>query len=575
VTDSSKATRDQAAPPEIPIEDVEALITTLGKAIRAFVMYKPNNPVFQKFQKQLREAFETLWEQGSVLEMVVTENGFRYAGHTFSVGEGRDNLAFTFYKDGIRSLTMLPGFEDEVGDFLAAVNRATRRDDDADDLITVLWEEDFPSLRYGYVDLLMDGLVIPEEPRDEPGQLAGGIAVAEAESAEEGEVVPAGATGKLTAASLTAEAFDETLYFLDQREMAAVQTQVDIEMERDVRAEVLNALFDRIEERENRERQAEILNVLDQILPLLLSSGDLKEAARVLEELDRVANGPRPVLDPELTDKVEEVFERLSDPDVLEQFVQALEDGAVTPEDEDIDLFFSRLRPEALPVLMRFAAMSETEGVGDRLRSAIDGLARRFPEEIDTLLQSDEPVVVAGAVRAAGRVRLSQVLDGLEKSLQHEDRTVRLAVVDALFSIRLTPALQIMALALDDEDREVRIAAVEAFEAVRFASARDALQRHVESKRLRNADLTEKMAFFEAYGALGGTAAVERLDEILNARWFMGRRNPTELRACAALGLGKAGTPLAREALEKAEDDDDPIVKNAVSQALRRHEVPG
>ncbi len=575
MTDSPQVTPDQASPPDIPVSDVEALITTLGKAIRAFVMYKPNNPVFQKFQRQLREAFLNLWDQGPALELVVTEDGFRYAGETFSVGEGRDNLAFTFYKDGIRTLTILPGFEDQVGPFLEAVNQATRREDDANDLISVLWEKDFSSLQYGYVDLLMDGVVIPDEAKKEPNQLQGGIETTEAKIAEEEEGVAAGATGKLTAASLTMEDFDETLYFLDQREMAALRTQVEIEMERDVRRDVLYALFDRLEEPGHEERQAEILKILDQILPLLLSRGALKEAARVLDELDRLTTGPESVLDPALADRVEEVFERLSDPDVLEQFVQALEDGAVAPNDEDVNLFFSRLKPEAMPILIRFAEMSETDGVAQRLRSAIDGLASRFPEEIDRLLQSDETVLVAGAVRAAGRVRLSQALDGLEEALQHPDKGVRLAVVDALLSIRLTPALQVMALALDDEDREVRIAAVEAFEAVRFASARDILRRHVESKRLRAADLTEKMAFFEAYGALGGNAAVERLDEILNAKGFLGRRNPTELRACAALGLGKAASPQAREALVKAEDDDDPIVKNAVARALHQDVVPG
>jgi hypothetical protein len=33
----------------------------------------------------------------------------------------------------------------------------------------------------------------------------------------------------------------------------------------------------------------------------------------------------------------------------------------------------------------------------------------------------------------------------------------------------------------------------------------------LDHRRLKDADLTEKMAFFEAYGAVGGNAAVERL----------------------------------------------------------------
>ncbi|MFO7895000.1 MAG: HEAT repeat domain-containing protein [Longimicrobiales bacterium] len=577
MTDSTQVTPEQE-PPAIPVAEVEALMSTMGKTLRAFVMYRENNPVFQRFQKELREALEHLWTQWHSLELVVTEQGFRYEGKTFALGKGRDNLAFAFYKDGIRSLTLLPGFEEEVGPFLNAVNRAIRREDDADDLISVLWEEDFASLQYGYVDLLMDGVRIPEEGREETTPLASGLSgelTSAGEEEAEGETV-VGATGALTAQGVSREDFDETLYFLDQNEMASLQTEVEIEMERDVRKDVLNALFDRLEEPEYRERQAEILDILDQLVPLLLSSGDLKEAARVLDELDNMANGDGDVFDSTLGARVEKLFERLSDPEVLEQFVQALEDGAVSPDDDDVNLFFARLRADAMPILIRFAEMSETTGVAKRLGSAIDGLATRYPDEVNELLRSDEPAVVAGAARVAGRVGLAQAVDGLEEALGHRDREVRMAVVRSLVSIRLTPALQALTIALDDDDREVRIEAVKALGAVRFASARDVLRKHVHSKRIRDADLTEKMAFFEAYGAIGGNAAVGELDEILNSKGFLGRRNPTEMRACAALGLGQAGTAEADGALEKARDDEDPVVKNAVVRALRHEhgEVP-
>ncbi|MGK7311796.1 MAG: HEAT repeat domain-containing protein [Candidatus Longimicrobiales bacterium M2_2A_002] len=571
MTDSTQATPDQEAPPDIPVAEVKALMSTMGKALRAFVMYEPNNPVFQRFQKDLRTSIEHLWEEGYALELIVTEDGFRYAGHTFVLGEGRDNLAFAFYKDGIRSLTFLPGFEEEVGPFLDAVNRAIRRESDADDLITVLWEEDFAALQYGYVDLLMEGVTIPDEPREEPKELEAGVVGELAPAGEEPEAgeTRAGATGALTAQAISAADFDETLYFLDQGEMARLQTEVELEMERDVRAAVLNALFDRLEEPEFRERQAEILGILDQLLPLLLSSGDLKEAARVLDELGAVVGGERPVLGPELRERVEKVFDRLSEPEVLEQFVQALEDGAVDPGADEVNLFFARLRAEAMPILIRFAEMSETAGVAERLESAIDGLAERYPERVNELLASDEPLLVRGAAKVAGRIGLGQAVDGLKRALEHPDRAVRMAVVDALVAIRLTPALQALTLALDDEDRDVRVAAVNALGAVRFASARDELRRHVQGKRIKGADLTEKMAFFEAYGAIGGSTAVEELDDLLNSKGFLGRRNPTELRACAALGLGKAATKVAKEALEKAREDEDPVVRNAVVRALK------
>ena len=552
--------------------EVENVLAQMSKALRAFNMYQANNPVFQRFQDGLRDAIRAVWAKVDRLELTVQEGGFRWGDQVFSVGKGRDSLAFAFYKDGVRFITLLPGFEDEVVSFLDSVNRAMRSGEDADDLISALWEEDFSSLQYGYVDLLMEGVSIPEVPRIDGSALdAGALDLSmDLEADTSGAAADAGSTP--AAQGLTRDDFDETLYFLDHSEMAALQTEVEIEMERDLRRDVLSALFDRLEEPERAKRQAEILDILDQLMPLFLSRGEMESAARILEELDRLG-APEGVLDAQLRDRVERLFGRLSDPEVLEQFVQAIEDGAVAPESEHVNLFFSRLHPKALPVLIRFAEMAEDPAVRARLSSAIDGLATRYPSEVTKLLESDEPAVVRGAARVAGRVALSQTVAGLGKALSHGDREVRLAVVESLVAIRLTPALTALGNALDDSDRDVRISAARGLGAVRFASARERLGACLDGKRLRDADLTEKMAFYEAYGAVGGNEAVERLDQMLNKKGFMGRRPGTEERACAALGLGQAGTPAARQALERAREDEDPVVRNAVLRALRQEEM--
>lgn len=550
---------------------VEHLVSTMGKALRAFNMYRANNPVYQRFKSNLKEAFEAIWVVADRLTLAVTEDGFRYQDQVYSA-KGRDDLAFVLHRDGVRNLTFLPGFEDEVSAFLDAVTPALRLDDDSVDLLTVLWEQDFAAMRYGYVDQFTEDLAIPDpESLGEQPAVDGGFVMAEDLLPEEegadliGEAAPPARMG------LSRDDFDETLYFLDQSEMATLQTEVQREMERDVRVDVMNALFDRLEE-PNPDRQDRILDILDQLLPLFLSRGDMRNAGRLLQELDTIQSQPG-VLNGDLGERVDRLFERLSEIEVLGQFVQSVEDGAVSPESDEVNVFFSRLRAQALPILFRFAETSDSERVRTRLASAIDALATRYPGAVNELLRSDEPTIAAGAARVAGRVGLSQTVPGLESALKHGDREVRLAAVHALVAIRLTPALQALTEAVNDEDRDVRIAAAQGLGAVRFASARSALEEVIDGKRIRDADLTEKMAIFEAYGALGGRSAVQRLDDVLNSKGFLGRRNPTELRACAALGLGRAGTAEARQALERAQNDEDSVVRNAVLRALRRERV--
>ena len=50
---------------------------------------------------------------------------------------------------------------------------------------------------------------------------------------------------------------------------------------------------------------------------------------------------------------------------------------------------------------------------------------------------------------------------------------------------------------------------------------------------------------------------------------MLGRKEDPETRACAAMALGKIRTPAAREVLQKMTQDKEPLVRNAVSRALR------
>jgi HEAT repeat protein len=110
---------------------------------------------------------------------------------------------------------------------------------------------------------------------------------------------------------------------------------------------------------------------------------------------------------------------------------------------------------------------------------------------------------------------------------------------------------------------------------VRFLAARghrasvQRLEATISGRRLPTADLTEKRAVFEAYGALCGEAGVSLLDGLLNKKGIFGKREDPEWRACAARALGRIGSEPALAALQRAANDKDILVRNAVSRAMR------
>ena len=60
----------------LPASQVAELITGLGKALRAFHMYLPNNPIYQRATDNLRAAFSPIWAVLDELVLTVAETDF-------------------------------------------------------------------------------------------------------------------------------------------------------------------------------------------------------------------------------------------------------------------------------------------------------------------------------------------------------------------------------------------------------------------------------------------------------------------------------------------------------------------
>lgn len=546
------------------------LITLLSRGVRARQTYNTNNPVYQKFLGALRAAFAEVFERVPHLRVIVEERGFRVGHAEIPSGTGRDGLAFFFYKDGIRRLDFFPGFEDEVEAFLDLLHQARQVGPEGEDLVSILWGHEFEAFQYGYVDLLAEGVVLPDPARTEPPPLPGGILAAEVgvgtahgESGGAQDQAAISPTGLLQA-----DEFRETLYFLDDAELETLQAELEREWSRDLRLDVLNALFDRLEDG-SPERQVTILEILGQLLPSFIARGHLGAAAALLRELDGIL-ARQGILAEEARGEAARLEERLNSPETIEQLVQALEDGAFDPSSSDLTVFLSHLGAPALPALLRTAVLTEDQDVRDRLEPALDGLGARHRGELLTLLGSTDDAIAFGAARVAGRLRIPEAVGPLTGLLSRKSAEARLVAVEALIEIRSAPALSALLGVLGDPAREVRIAAARGLGMLRYQPAVQRLEAILDGRALRDADLTEKLIFFEAYATLAGASAVPLLERLLTGRGLLGRRYSPDIRACAATALGRIGAPAARAVLEKVRDETDPVVRHAVQRALNR-----
>jgi hypothetical protein len=539
---------------------VANLLQVFTKGLRAIQLYLPNNPVFQKSIDNVRSAFEPVWQECAELDLEVTETDFVWDGAVVLSQPKADSVAWVLYKDGVRSLTLMPGVEDEeIVRFLHVVNKARHLPPESnDDLLTLLWEENLETIKYDYVDLT----AVDQHP----------ITASEAEPQTASEAVrkevQEEAEAERPPGLVDIEEFDSTLYFLDPREIKYLRNEVEREYGQNLRGNILSMLFDLLELQAYATVRAELISIVENFIPYLLAAGDFQAVAFVLREIRAVKERARELLDEHRT-KLEELPAKLSQSESLAQLLQSLDEAHVHPTEEELGDLFRELRPEALETLLQWLPKLTNQRVRELLGSSARRLAAAHPHRLAAAIESDDEAVALEAIGVVSYVKLPPVVPALGGALTREIPAIRQAAVLALASMGSPGALQQLEAAIDDDDRDVRVAAVRAFADRGYRGGFAKIESAVIGGTLRQSDLTEKTAFFEAYGTLAGAAGIARLHSMLRTKGFMKRKEDPETRACAAMALGKIGTPEAREILTAVVNDKDPLVRNAVNQALR------
>jgi hypothetical protein len=544
-------------PPPADATVVEELLKLFGKAARAHQLYLPNNPIYKSAHDALRAGFAPVWAELEELVLGFTESEVKWEGQTVlsEASRGSESLPWLFYKDGVRELRLLPGIEaEELDKLLTIMQRVRKASPDEDDLLTLLWEGDFVFLRYRYVDVSLEGAPT----------LAEGETIASDEDREyvepDEEITRSGV--------INMSDFDGTLYFLDEREIEYLQTEVDREYRADLRQNVISILLDIFEQQSAAQVRGEVTELLDVLMVHMLSAGQFQNVAYLIRE-SQVAASRAADLQPVLAQQLAQIPARLSAPEPLTQLLQSLDEAVTMPPSTDLVALFEQLRGPALATVLEWLSRIQNVKLRPVLEAAAVRLAAQNTADLVKLIGSTVPGVALEAAKRAGTLKTPAAVAPLGKALQDGDPALRVAAVQALGEIGSPSALQALERGLDDSERDVRVAAVRALSARTYRPVLAKLDAIVKGRAIRDADLTEKMAVFEAYGALCGEDGVAPLDALLHGKSLFGRREDSELRACAAVALGRINTPRAQESLRRAANEKDVVVRNAANRALR------
>jgi hypothetical protein len=553
----------QPQTPIVPASHVAELLAVMVKALRAFQMYLPNNPVYQRAVKNVQAACPPIWASTEELVLKVTEAEFIWEEQVvYRQANKSEGLSWSLFKDGMRALTIRRGAEEiDLPRLLTIINQARFLPADAgDDLPTLLWEHEFEYIEFRFVDFFTgDGAgSVPQVS----GQALEGQTAADRKAQIAQEAPPQ------QKSLVEFDDVESTLYFLDDAEISYLAREVDEEYQRDVRGSALNVLFDLFEVNADSAVRQEVLRTLERLFPNLLNARDFRSSAAVLREC-KLLKERIPDLPAEQAQRLEAFGAKLSEPTIVGQLLQSLDEASNLGVDEHAAEVLRELRASALEPCVGWLPNLTSSPLRKMLEDLVDRLAHTYPAEVQRILGIQDSSALSGMIALCGRLGLHQAVPALAGAMDHPDPAVRLAIVQTLGQLGTPGALTVVDKAIEDADRGVRLAAVRSAGARGYKGALRRVESVVLGKSVKEMDLTEKMAFFEAYSAIAGASALKPLSSILLDRGLLRMKEPPEIRACAAMALGRLKTADARDVLQRAAEDKDLVVRNAVSRALR------
>jgi hypothetical protein len=531
---------------------LQGLLRLLIKAQKALRLYEANNAIAHRLESDLyAKLFAHLEEEGS-FELTVQEYKILFGDDEIYEGHDRnDSLAFTLFRDGIRRLSFHPGLEGhELHGFLSCLNRAGVHSKEQDDLVTLLWEQDFKSIKYFAIEDLKDESTGPSLQE----QLRSGTT---------GE-----GSGGATPDSVSLKDLEQPNAYLPndacrlrEEEIEALRAELANQENEPYGALVVELAIELTLQERRREERERLVEGTVAIVDRLLQDGQLRELARLCEHLEGLAD---------MLLANSEAVGHLRESNFLERVEHS---RALKPS--ELTTFLARLGPSALrsliPAMGRMSTSPYRRAVADAILAAKDGAVAELGRHMPSNGDLPDATLIRELVYILSHLPENQALPLAEQLLQAPDEATRREAMAVLGRFRGLRSGEICLRLLRDGDPEVRSAALDTL--VRSGAselAKAIFDQSIADSAFEERSYLEQSRTFSAVAKLGGANALPWFIKLVRPderRWFASRKERQIIQA-AVHGIYVVGTEESKSLLEQMASEGDRFVRAASQKQL-------
>ncbi|MCP4344842.1 MAG: HEAT repeat domain-containing protein [Desulfobacterales bacterium] len=471
------------------------------------------------------------------------------------------NFVPLLFRDGIRWLEFQKGIEEKeiTGFFKILKQYKTLREEAEGDIVTALWEENFPHLCYEAREVFWES-----EPIIDFSLLNVGKEKLRSDKPEDPKAPK----------SIAASSIDRSLWKLTSEEMRELRRMVYMEENRDGKDDVLDVLVVILEDQKSEDNFNTILEFMKEEFQETLIQAEFQLVFKLLKNLHELKlsyKTERPWAIP----LIDNFLNYISEPDVL-GILQQVQPGPDEWDSKQVKVFCQILlflSPEAIHTLVPLLIRISSSRVQRILMDVICSLANRGIRPLEELLDSPDESLVRKVVDILGHLRGKKSTQVLLKTIHHSSEEVRKEAVKVLVGKDPRVLRRLFPL-IEDPNKSIRRMMLNYLGQRKNETAEELLLDYLQNRRFNLTGSQHINDCYKVLGKCGSTLSLPFLqDTLLDRGWksIVGKDKSLD-RQRAALALAYLGTREAEEILIKGSRSLFSSVKIACQKAFEERD---
>lgn len=543
--------------PEAPEIDKEELgsatdiMIAMVKMSKGMKMYLPNNPLVSRFIEDLGKKMAKQLANYGDFRLEIDQFELRYKGKViYENREPNESIAFKMYIDGIRYLILSEGIEEfELRDFLDIVGKDRPGDVD-DDIVTLLWEKNFPNLTY----------ILAEDFLEFDG--AGGGTGGHASQQEKISGIYKSISGVSTLTPLSI--VPQNILVLTEEEAELLKKAREADEKRKPLDEVIQIVTSILIGENDREILGEFVEIMAKLAENLIKSEEIRYALNLVRFLQNLVKNEQVAA--EKRKMIADSFSTIYSRGAVESLARIIDKTEqITPE--ELSELLHIFGPPSINRTCELLGLVEKMRMRKAILQALVEIGHDTPEVFAEFMSDPRWYVVRNMAFILARIANPGSLDVIVKVISHRELRIRKEVLNYLERTPDQKAKTYLLKLLRDESSALRIRTLQVLAHSKCMFALNPIIAMATSELLPEKENDEKKAIFEAMGELGGDRVLPMLRELIMKKYWFNKAKEKESVFCAVAGLVKIKSEGSLKVLEEALAVKSDEIRDMVSQA--------